>query len=116
MTTPTVLPRRSVIVMVVALVGLVGVVAMHGVSSHASLTQDHPQHTAHDQHEHEHDGVCTDCGHDASSSCALVVAHEPLEVPAPCGSLRSRDEHPAAPMLRVWSPDPPVPKSAFAMH
>lgn len=105
---------------------------MHGVSAHVSTPHldeagsvgstatalettvgaDHP---VADQHDHGHDTSepCNSCGHEAASLCAFIVAAGVIRQPRPHQITARRVNEPPGPVVRSWSPDPPVPKSAF---
>jgi hypothetical protein len=120
--------------LVLSLLCATAVLAMHGVSAHppglTALSSTSPHsHELHgepvggaaataagtdDHHEGNRDH-CSACGHDvAAAMCAFIVAvllwrAESLR------RLRLVVQRSVSPLVRLWSPDPPVPKVRFVI-
>ena len=107
----------------------VAILAMHGVSAHvspiavagasshgdelAAMSDEAQLASAHHQGTGLH---CPSCGHEtAAGLCALIVTAAVGWQARRPNALRFQMRGPVALIVRLWSPDPPVPKPSFAI-
>ncbi len=122
-------PFASRLLFVVACAG--AILAMHGVSVHlppiawASTPSHHHEPAAvsanetqvASAHQHQDTGQhCPSCGHETPAGlCAFIVTAAVMWRARRPNPVRFQLRGPNAPPVRLWSPDPPVPKPAFAI-
>ena len=122
-------PFISRLLLVVVCAG--AILAMHGVSAHlpaiavagasshdhewAAMSSNEAQVTS--AHEHQDTGRhCPSCGHEtAAGLCAFIVTAAVIWRVRPPNPLRFQPGRLVAPIVRFSSPDPPVPKTLFAI-